>query len=103
MQKIDDPKQWDNIVHDINILNDDLFSLWKSRSFVLSCKASIHKFIIDGWYFLISLIITTKVATGIIVNLFYLLYFYKAIFNENLKTIIANSKREEDIKDKLLE
>ena len=25
MQKIDDPKQWDNIVHDINILNDDLF------------------------------------------------------------------------------
>ena len=37
---------------------------------------------------LFSLIITTKVATGIIVALFYLIYFYKDILNENLKTII---------------
>jgi len=39
---------------------------------------------------LFSLIITTKVATGIIVTLFYLLYFYKEIFNENLKTILLS-------------
>ncbi len=25
MQKIDDPKQWDMIIHDLNTLNDDLF------------------------------------------------------------------------------
>ena len=37
-----------------------------------------------------SLIITTKIATGIIVTLFYLLYFYKEIFNENLKTILLS-------------
>ena len=37
---------------------------------------------------LISLIITTKVATGVIVSLFYLIYFYKDIINENLKTIL---------------
>lgn len=39
---------------------------------------------------LFSLIITTKVATGIIVALFYLLYFYKEILNENLKTILLS-------------
>ena len=39
---------------------------------------------------LFSLIITTKVATGIIVILFYLLYFYKEILNENLKTILLS-------------
>jgi len=37
---------------------------------------------------LLSLIITTKVATGVIVSLFYLIYFYKDILKENLKTIL---------------
>jgi len=36
---------------------------------------------------LLSLIITTKVTTGVIVSLFYLIYFYKDILKENLKTI----------------
>ena len=39
---------------------------------------------------LLSLIITTKVATGVIVSLFYLIYFYKDILKENLKTILLS-------------